>query len=96
MASTATLGGRYLPVTATVAAWNPVSALARQLKGASTDASLDGLRVQVLARAADGQATGVLSSATEGTAAASCFQGTGKTAAGSPGCRQDISAGRAT
>ena len=57
---TATLGGRYLPVTATVAAWNRISALARQLKGAGADGSLDELRVQVYLALLTGQATGIL------------------------------------
>ena len=57
---TATLGGRYLPVTATVAAWNRISALARQLKGAGADGSLDELRVQVYLALLTGQAAGIL------------------------------------
>ena len=68
---TATLGGRYLPVTATVAAWNRISALARQLKDAGADGSLDELRVQVYLALLTGQATGILDGAT--------------TAAGQPG-----------
>ncbi len=57
---TATLGGRYLPVTATVAAWNRISALARQLKGAGADGSLDELRVHVYLALLTGQAAGIL------------------------------------
>ncbi len=61
---TATLGGRYLPVTATIAAWNRISTLARQLKGAGADGSLDELRVQVYLALLTGQATGILYGAT--------------------------------
>ena len=64
---TATLGGRYLPVTATVAAWNRISALARQLRGAGADGSLDELRVQVYLALLTGQATGILDGATTAT-----------------------------
>ena len=76
---TATLGGRYLPVTATVAAWNRISALARQLKGAGADGSLDELRVQVYLALLTGQATGILDGAT--TAAGQPGSSDGETAA---------------
>ena len=76
---TATLGGRYLPVTATVAAWNRISALARQLKGAGADGSLDELRVQVYLALLTGQATRILDGAT--TAADQPGSSDGETAA---------------
>ena len=76
---TATLGGRYLPVTATVAAWNRISALARQLKGTGADGSLDELRVQVYLALLTGQATGILDGAT--TAAGQPGSSDGETAA---------------
>jgi len=77
---TATLGGRYLPVTATVAAWNRISALARQLKGAGADGSLDELRVQVYLALLTGQATGILDGAT--TASGQPGSSDGETSAG--------------
>jgi hypothetical protein len=77
---TATLGGRYLPVTATVAAWNRISALARQLKGAGADGSLDELRVQVYLALLTGQAAGILDGLT--TAAGQPGSSDGKTSAG--------------
>ena len=72
---TATLGGRYLPVTATVAAWNRISALARQLKGAGADGSLDELRVQVYLALLTGQATGILDAATTAPSQPVCSDG---------------------
>ncbi len=77
---TATLGGRYLPVTATVAAWNRISALARRLKGAGADGSLDELRVQVYLALLTGQAAGILDGAT--TAASQPGSSDGETSAG--------------
>jgi len=56
---TAALTGRYLPVTASVAAWNRISDLARQLKTAGADGHLDELRVQVYLALLTGQALNV-------------------------------------
>jgi hypothetical protein len=56
---TAALTGRYLPVTASVAAWNRISELARQLKIAGADGHLDELRVQVYLALLTGQALNV-------------------------------------
>ena len=77
---TATLGGRYLPVTATVAAWNRISALARQLKGAGAEGSLDELRVQVYLALLTGRATDILDAAT--TAPSQPGSSDGETSAG--------------
>ncbi len=77
---TATLGGRYLPVTATVAAWNRISALARQLKGAGAVGSLDELRVQVYLALLTGQVAGILDGLT--TAAGQPGSSDGETSAG--------------
>ena len=64
---TAALTGRYLPVTASVAAWNRISELARQLKTAGADGHLDELRVQVYLALLTGQALNV-AGATSGDA----------------------------
>ena len=55
---TAALNGRYLPVTAAIAAWNRVSDLARQLKTSGAEGNLDQLRVQVYLALLNGQAVG--------------------------------------
>ncbi len=44
---TALLAGRCLPVTDTVTAWNRITAMARQLRTAGAEGSLDDLRVHV-------------------------------------------------
>jgi hypothetical protein len=54
---TASLAGRHLPVTATVAAWNRITALARQLQANGAPGTLDQLRVQVYLALLSGQAT---------------------------------------
>lgn len=54
---TASLTGRNLPVTATVAAWNRITALARQLKTNGAPGTLDQLRVHVFLALLSGQAT---------------------------------------
>jgi hypothetical protein len=54
---TASLTGRYLPVTETVAAWNRITALARQLKTSGASGTLDELRVRVYLALLTGQAT---------------------------------------
>jgi hypothetical protein len=51
----ATLTGRYLPVTATVAAWNRIDAIARHLKTSGTTEHLDGLRARVYLALLTGQ-----------------------------------------
>lgn len=61
---TAALTGRYLPVTAAVAAWNRVNALAQELRTAGAAGNLDELRVQVFLALLNGQAIG----ASEGVA----------------------------
>jgi hypothetical protein len=53
---TGTLTGRYLPVTVTVAAWNRITALARQLRKAGAAGTLDELRVHVYLALLTGQA----------------------------------------
>ena len=53
---TASLTGRYLPVPETVAAWNHVTAVARQLRDAGAEGTLDQLRVQVYLALLSGQA----------------------------------------
>jgi hypothetical protein len=65
---TAALTGRYLPVTASVAAWNRISELARQLKNAGADGHLDELRVQVYLALLTGQALNVAGGAASGDA----------------------------
>ena len=65
---TAALTGRYLPVTASVAAWNRISELARQLKSAGADGHLDELRVQVYLALLTGQALNVAGGAASGNA----------------------------
>jgi Domain of unknown function (DUF222) len=45
--TTASLAGRYLPVPATVAAWNNITAVARELRRSGASGTLDELRVQV-------------------------------------------------
>jgi hypothetical protein len=65
---TAALTGRYLPVTASVAAWNRISDLARQLKTAGADGHLDELRVQVYLALLTGQALNVAGSPAPGDA----------------------------
>ena len=55
---TAALTGRYLPVTAAVAAWNRVNALAQELRTAGAPGNLDELRVQVFLALLNGQAIG--------------------------------------
>jgi hypothetical protein len=55
---TAALTGRYLPVTAAVAAWNRVNALAQELRAAGAAGNLDELRVQVFLALLNGQAIG--------------------------------------
>jgi hypothetical protein len=52
---TATLAGRFLPVTATIAAWNRITTLARQLKTAGVPGTLDELRVHVYLALLTGQ-----------------------------------------
>src|SRR6201995_782527 len=52
---TALLAGRCLPVTDTVTAWNRITALARQLRAAGADGSLDELRVHVYLALLNGQ-----------------------------------------
>jgi len=64
---TAALTGRYLPVTASVAAWNRISDLARQLKTAGVDGHLDELRVQVYLALLTGQALNVAGGAPQET-----------------------------
>jgi hypothetical protein len=54
---TASLAGRHLPVTATVAAWNRITALARQLQANGAPGTLDQLRVHVYLALLSGQAT---------------------------------------
>jgi hypothetical protein len=54
---TGTLAGRYLPVTATIAAWNRITTLARQLKAAGAPGTLDELRVHVYLTLLTGQPT---------------------------------------
>jgi hypothetical protein len=53
---TALLAGRCLPVTETVTAWNRITAIARQLRAAGADGSLDELRVHVYLALLNGQA----------------------------------------
>jgi hypothetical protein len=53
---TASLTGRYLPVPETVAAWNHVTAVARQLRDAGAEGTLDQLRVRVYLALLSGQA----------------------------------------
>ena len=53
---TALLAGRCLPVTETVTAWNRITAMARQLRAAGADGSLDQLRVHVYLALLNGQA----------------------------------------
>ena len=65
---TAALTGRYLPVIASVAAWNRISDLARQLKTAGADGHLDELRVQVYLALLTGQALNVAGGAASGDA----------------------------
>jgi hypothetical protein len=54
---TGTLAGRFLPVTAAVAAWNRITELARQLKAAGVPGTLDELRVHVYLALLTGQTT---------------------------------------
>jgi hypothetical protein len=54
---TASLAGRYLPVTATVAAWNRITALAHQLRQSGAPGTLDELRVHVYLALLSGQPT---------------------------------------
>ena len=56
---TGTLAGRFLPVTAAVAAWSRITALARQLKQAGAPGPLDQLRVHVYLALLTGQAATV-------------------------------------
>jgi hypothetical protein len=76
---TASLAGRHLPVTATVAAWNRITALARQLKQSGTDGSMDQLRVQVFLALLTGQALPA-----PGTSGPSPAAATGPATAGEP------------
>ena len=57
---TASLAGRHLPVPATVAAWNHITALAGQLRRSGASGTLDELRVHVYLALLSGQATGGL------------------------------------
>jgi hypothetical protein len=75
---TASLTGRYLPVTATVTAWNHITALARQLRASGVPGSLDELRVRAYLTLLTGQpatttgtadGTGTAGTAHGGTAA---------------------------
>ncbi|HEX3749740.1 MAG TPA: HNH endonuclease signature motif containing protein [Streptosporangiaceae bacterium] len=52
---TALLAGRCLPVTDTVTAWNRITAMARQLRTAGAEGSLDELRVHVYLALLNGQ-----------------------------------------
>jgi hypothetical protein len=52
---TALLAGRCLPVTDTVAAWERITAMARQLRTAGAEGSLDELRVHVYLALLNGQ-----------------------------------------
>ena len=54
---TASLAGRHLPVPATVAAWNHITALAGQLRRSGASGTLDELRVHVYLALLSGQAT---------------------------------------
>jgi hypothetical protein len=58
--TTASLAGRYLPVPATVAAWNNITAVARELRRSGASGTLDELRVQVYLALLSGQAVGGL------------------------------------
>ncbi len=53
---TALLAGRCLPVTDTVTAWNRITAMARQLRLAGAEGSLDELRVHVYLALLNGEA----------------------------------------
>jgi hypothetical protein len=53
---TALLAGRCLPVTDTVTAWNRITAIARQLRVAGAEGSLDELRVHVYLSLLNGEA----------------------------------------
>jgi hypothetical protein len=53
---TALLAGRCLPVTNTVTAWNRITAMARQLRLAGAEGSLDELRVHVYLALLNGEA----------------------------------------
>src|SRR6201996_5520814 len=53
---TALLAGRCLPVTDTVAAWERITAIARQLRTAGAEGSLDELRVHVYLALLNGEA----------------------------------------
>jgi hypothetical protein len=64
--TTATLAGRYLPVPATVAAWNNITATARQLRRSGVSGTLDELRVHVYLALLSGQAASGLTA--EGSA----------------------------
>jgi hypothetical protein len=56
---TASLTGRFLPVAATVNAWNRLTALARALRSSGAPGSLDELRAQVFLALLTGQAATV-------------------------------------
>ena len=64
---TASLSGRNLPVPATVAAWNHVTALARGLRRSGASGTLDELRVLVYLGLLSGQAASDLTAVPAGT-----------------------------
>ncbi|HEY4462564.1 MAG TPA: hypothetical protein VGN41_07835 [Streptosporangiaceae bacterium] len=80
---TGTLAGRFLPVTAAVAAWNRITALARQLKTAGAPGTLDELRVHVYLSLLTGQA--IAAPAPSSPAEPSCAAGPSGPADGQPG-----------
>ncbi len=77
---TASLTGRYLPVPETVAAWNHVTAVARQLRDAGAEGTLDQLRVQVYLALLSGQAAVPADQADPGEAESTGVDATGSTA----------------
>jgi hypothetical protein len=99
---TAALTGRYLPVTASVAAWNRISDLARQLKTAGAEGHLDELRVQVYLALLTGQAVNLAGGAPSGdaraseTARAAKDAGTSANAGAAADCDQGATAGTQT
>ena len=89
---TASLAGRYLPVPAAVAAWNNVTATARQLRRSGTPGTLDELRVHAYLALLSGQAASALT--TEDTATSEATGTTG-TDSGAPSPAGTNTAGQA-
>jgi hypothetical protein len=94
--TTASLAGRYLPVPATVAAWNNITAVARELRRSGASGTLDELRVQVYLALLSGQAVGGLTADSNGPPADSSDPAEGSNLGGEDSAEPSVPAGPAS